>query len=78
MFLTRQAKKGIPAGIILRVGNVSWWVWRATGEPDWSNIMRSNKAIVHANQVWEEQPSVADVISVLQGKSGYVAGKLPL
>lgn len=47
MFLRRQAENGVPCGLILRVIDHGFYVWRANKYHEWSNMMRSNEAIKH-------------------------------
>jgi hypothetical protein len=54
LWLNRQARQGVPAGILLRVGTVNpvWMLWAATGHPEWSNMVNSTSAIANASSMW--------------------------
>lgn len=68
MFMSRQARNGVPAGIVLRVGAIRWHVWRAPGSQIWNIQIRSREAISMANQTWNAPPAVADVMAVFVAK----------
>lgn len=54
MFLRRQAQKGMPSGILMRVGKNSWYFWRSTPHHIWVERVRSNEALMYANRIWED------------------------
>lgn len=56
MFLTRQSRKGVPCGILLRVGDVCSYVFKPTGQPEWNQEIRSSRAISMATMGWVGMP----------------------
>lgn len=48
MFLRRQAEHGVPAGILLRVGADTWYLFRADRTHGWVNRIRSTDAMTMA------------------------------
>jgi hypothetical protein len=45
MFLRRQAENGVPGGILLRVGDHKWLLWKATPSHAWVKQVQSTDAI---------------------------------
>ena len=75
MFLARQVRKNVPAGILLRVGSVGmnkWYVWKASSNREWINQVRGPDAIYNATASWTNSdpkyaPTVEEIITVLRG-----------
>jgi hypothetical protein len=53
MFLRRQAAKHVPSGILMRVGQDTWYFWRADGAREWVERIRGTEAIQYADRVWD-------------------------
>lgn len=64
LFLSRQARRGNPAGVLLRVGMNNFHVWRATGDPRWNAMMQGPAALAHADKTWLSFPTVGDILHV--------------
>lgn len=53
MFLRRQAEKGLPCGILMRIGQDRWVLWRAHAEHEWVQHVRSNQALTVFTKQWQ-------------------------
>src|SRR3954464_10078007 len=53
MFLRRQAAKGMPSGILLRVTGDDWYFFRARSDHLWVQRIRE-EGIIWADAVWRE------------------------
>lgn len=54
MFLRRQEGKGMPSGILLRVGEDMWVFWRARPDHGWVQDIRTDMARQMATHAWED------------------------
>lgn len=65
MFLRRQAENGAPAGLLLRVVGKGFYLWIATRDREWSNMMRSSEAIANPSAVFgmgQEEVFMEDIM----------------
>jgi hypothetical protein len=63
MFLSRQARNGVPSAILLRVGAEAWYLWVAKQEQEWSTWVRGDEARSWPNDHWSFAVfTVADMI----------------
>lgn len=66
IFLNRQARNGVPAGILLRAGQVGYWhLWVATGAREWAVDIKGPKAFSMVAQSWNNTLDMTEVIDVL-------------
>lgn len=51
LFLRRHAQNGVPGGILLRVGDYKWLLWKAAPTHEWAQDIRSIHAVQQAADV---------------------------
>lgn len=67
MFLQRQAKKGIPAGILMRVNYSTYqevYLWRAHSDPRWVDAIRTTGARTLVTTIWRKRFTAEDILNV--------------
>lgn len=66
MFLRRQAEKGLPSGILMRVGIDRWYLFRARPDHEWVTLMRSREAVA-SGRLLQSPIDFEHLVHVLQG-----------
>jgi hypothetical protein len=67
IWLNRQARRGVPAGILMRIGSEKsvWKLWVADGNPAWANLVNSTEAQLKPTVIYESGLDLADVVREL-------------